>query len=184
MILLFAMLGILTFSIVYFKPSSFQREEGRGLTDLTGREDFWVGSYTLIKERPILGYGYGVEGKIWEDPRFYESKETLWSGSVKASLHNGYLSVAIGLGIFIFIIWCIILFIPLYQSISSPLTDYKVFAITIMLMCLFLNLFESVITGSGSLVAILFWMVWIITGNNSFLQDKYLTSLSVNAQCN
>jgi len=176
MILLFAMIGILTLSIVYFKPSSFQREEGAGFTDLTGREQFWSGSYALLMERPIHGFGYGVEGKIWEDPRFYESKLTLWSGSAKTSLHNGYLSIAIGLGIIIFIFWSIMIIIPFGRSIPLPLNDFKVFAFTIMTMCLVLNLFESVITDTSSLAAILFWIAWVIAGKlpNSYIEDAGL----------
>lgn len=170
-VLLLGMIAILTFSIVQLNPSSFQREEGAEFTDLTGREDFWRGSYTLLMERPILGFGYGVEGKIWEDPRFNEDKLTLWSGSARTSLHNGYLSVAIGLGIIVFIIWCIILLSSLWRSISLPLNDYKVFAYTIMVMCLLLNFFETVITDTSSLAAILFWIAWVFAGRlpNSYM---------------
>jgi hypothetical protein len=33
-----------------------------------------------------------------------------------------------------------------------------------MIMCIILNLFESVITDTSSLAAILFWMVWVLAG--------------------
>lgn len=168
MVLLLGMIGILTLIIILFRPSSFQREEGAEFTDLTGREKFWSGSYTLLMERPLHGFGYGVEGKIWEDPRFYESKLTLWSGSVKTSLHNGYLSIAIGLGMIIFFIWCITLLLPLWQSMSLPLNDYKAFGYTIMLMCMLLNFFETVIMDTSSLAAILFWIAWVFVGRLSY----------------
>jgi O-antigen ligase len=164
LMLLSGMIIILSLLIIQFKPSSFHREEGAKFTDLTGRETLWYGSYTLLAERPILGFGYGVEGKIWEDPRFYESKLTLWSGSAKTSLHNGYLSIAIGLGIIIFIFWLIMIIIPFRRSMSLPLNDFKVFAFTIMIMCMVLNLFESVLTDTSSLAAILFWIVWVLAG--------------------
>ena len=164
LMLLSGMIIILSVLIIQFKPSSFQREEGAKFTDLTGRENFWAGSYMLLMGSPILGYGYGVEGKIWEDPRFYENKLTLWSGSAKTSLHNGYLSIAVGLGIIIFIFWFIIIIIPFWRSILLPLNDFKVFAFTIMIICMILNLFESVITDTSSLAAILFWMVWVLAG--------------------
>jgi O-antigen ligase len=128
------LLCVLTLFVVEFRPSSLQREEGATLTDLTDREKFWYGSYILLMERPLLGYGYGVEGKIWEDPRFYDTKGTLWSGSVKTSLHNGYFSIAIGLGMISFFVWCLILFVPLWQSRSLPVNDFKSFALTVMLM--------------------------------------------------
>jgi O-antigen ligase len=164
MMLLVGMIGILILSIIHFRPSSFGREEGAKFTDLTGREQFWSGSYTLLMERPILGFGYGIEGKIWEDPRFFESKETLWSGSAKTSLHNGYISIAIGLGVIGFFIWCIILLSPLWQSMSLPANDYKAFAYAVMVMCMVLNLNESVLTDTSSLAAILFWIAWVLAG--------------------
>lgn len=172
-IFLLGMVGILTLSIIQLRPSSFQREEGAEFTDLTGREEFWHGSYVLLMERPLYGFGYGVEGKIWEDPRFHESKLTLWSGSAKTSLHNGYLSIAIGSGIIIFVVWCMILLSPLWQSISLPSNDYKAFAYTIMVMGLLLNFFETVITDTSSLAAILFWIAWVLAGKlpNSFMKD-------------
>ena len=163
-VLLLGMICLLTLSIMSFRPSSFRREEGAGFTDLTGRKEFWSGSYTLLIERPILGYGYGVEGRIWQDPRFYESKSTLWSGSAKTSLHNGYLSIAVGLGIIIFLGWCVLLLAPLWPSVSFPLSDYKVFAYTVMTMCMVLNFFESVIMDTSSLAAILFWIAWVLVG--------------------
>ena len=172
--LLMGLIGILTLSIIYFRPPSFGREEGAKFTDLTGRKQFWSGSYTLLMERPILGFGYGIEGKIWEDPRFFESKETLWSGSAKTSLHNGYISIAIGLGITIFFIWCIVLFFPLWQSMSLPSNEYKAFAYAVMIMCMVLNFFESVITDTSSLAAILFWIAWVLAGKLQTLGIKAL----------
>jgi O-antigen ligase len=158
------LLCVLTLLVVEFRPSSLQREEGAKLTDLTDREKFWYGSYLLLMERPLLGYGYGVEGKIWEDPRFYDTQDTLWSGSVKASLHNGYFSIAIGLGVMGFFVWCLILFIPLWRSRSLPWNDFKSFALTVMLMCMLLNFFESLLAGVDSLAAIMFWIAWVLVG--------------------
>jgi O-antigen ligase len=162
--LFLGMITLLTALLFKFRPESFQREEGTTLTGLTRREEFWHGSYTLIKEKPLWGFGYGVEGKIWEDSRFYEKEEPLWSGTVKASLHNGYLSIAIGLGIIGFLTWCLIVIVPLCQSLSLPMSDIKSLALAMMFMSLLLNFFESVIVGTSSLTAILFWITWIFTG--------------------
>jgi O-antigen ligase len=164
LILAMGLIGIVVFSIVQLKPSSFHREEGTGLIDLTGRPEFWHGSLILMREKPLLGYGYGVEGKIWEDPRFFGNKETLWSGSAKTSLHNGYLSTVIGVGIIIFILWCLILFLPLWRTMRLPFNDFKAFAITLLVMGMIMNFFEGVITEGRSFVAILFWIAWVFAG--------------------
>ncbi|MGD0917408.1 MAG: O-antigen ligase family protein [Thermodesulfobacteriota bacterium] len=164
LILALGLAAVATFLIVQFRPSSFQREEGTGVIDLTGRQEFWRGSLILMKERPLLGYGYGVEGKIWEDPRFYGNKETLWSGSVRASLHNGYFSIAIGMGTIIFFMWCLILLVPLWKSMRQPSNDFKALAVTLLMMGMVLNFFEGVITEGRSFVAILFWIAWVFAG--------------------
>lgn len=174
LMLFLGLLCMLALFIEEFRPSSLQREEGTKMTDLTGRERFWYGSYILLMERPLLGYGYGVEGKVWEDPRFFDTGETLWGGSVKASLHSGYFSIAIGLGVISFFIWCMILLIPLWRSRSLPLNDFKSFTFATLLMCMLLNFFESVIGGTSSLAAILFWTVWVFAGrlSDSLIDDS------------
>src|SRR5437867_2032240 len=99
-IALTAVLVLLAVAATLVFNSRFERDENTGLSGLTGRPEFWQASYQLIMERPLLGYGYAVEGKVWEDPRFNNKELYLWSGSARTSLHNGYLSIAIGGGIF------------------------------------------------------------------------------------
>ena len=165
---------ILVLLVMQFKPASFQREEGSEVTDLTGREEFWKGSYSLLMKKPILGYGFGVEGKIWEDPRYYKKEETLWSGSVRTSLHNGYLSVAIGLGLVGFLVWCILLLIPFFRAIALPFNDLKAFAFSIMLMGFLINFVETLIMSSSEMLAIFFWLAWVSAGRLSYryLQER------------
>lgn len=162
MISLFFIVGIgfLMVSMIQVKPSTFERESGEDV--LTGRTEFWSGAYTLILERPVLGYGYGVEGKIWVDPRFQDPELTPWSGSAKMSLHNGYISVAIGLGIIGLFLWCVILFLPLWRGIHSHSSDYKAFAMSIMLMCLLSNFVEVSINHGASIYAIFYWIAWVM----------------------
>lgn len=167
MISLFFILGIgflmvLMVSMIQVKPSSLEREPGEGISSLTGRTEFWSGAYMLILERPVLGYGYGVEGKVWEDPRFHDPELALWSGSAKVSLHNGYISVAIGLGIIGFFLWCVILFLPLWRGIHSYSTDYKAFVMSIMLMLLLSNFVEGAINHGTSIDAVFYWIAWVM----------------------
>jgi O-antigen ligase len=162
-LIFFLVLAILIFGLVIkFKPSAFLRDETFNLTNLTGRTEFWTGAYTLIKERALFGYGYDVEGKIWNDIRFYNPDIDLWRGSVMASLHNGYLSVLIGVGLIGFATWCFVLFLPLWRCCFSPANPSKTVAVSIMVMCLVLNFIETIITGCGALSAIFFWIAWVM----------------------
>ncbi|MGE5458489.1 MAG: O-antigen ligase family protein, partial [Methanococcaceae archaeon] len=160
--LLIASSAIIIFLLLQFKPQGFQREEGKGLMDLTGREDFWEGAQTLISEKPISGYGYAVEGKVWEDARFYNVKNSLWQGSSRASLHNGYISVAIGVGLISFILWCTILIIPLWRGLFLSADNYKALFISIIMMLLLTNFVETAISGGNSIESIFFWIIWVM----------------------
>jgi len=149
--------------LLTFTPASMQRGD-QELTTLTGRQDFWSGAITLIMEKPLTGYGFNVEGKIWEDPRFYDPKLTLWSGSSKTSLHNGYISIAVGLGIVGLIIWVIALFLPLFKFRMKYLSDDFNAALSIMVM-LFLSNFVEASIGANTFI---FWLSWVVVGVYTF----------------
>jgi O-antigen ligase len=166
-IVVIGMVGVLS-----FKPSSFERKDSDSKTDLTGRPEFWQGSLILIKEKPILGYGYGVEGKVWDDPRFNNPDYSLWKGTARSSLHNGYLSIAVGGGIMSLFIWCVILWLPLWQSMTLSYHDYKAFIISIMSMTLLVNFVETEIPGGYSIASIFFWISWAAAGKLKQMEDS------------
>lgn len=62
---------------------------------LTGRTEIWRFTIDKIKERPILGYGYEVEGQIFQD-RHFPLWEEMWETGPHIPVHNGYLSLAVG----------------------------------------------------------------------------------------
>jgi len=170
-------------SIVLLNPSFSQRTEGADITDLTGRTEFWNRALYLFMERPILGYGFDVDGKIWSDPRFRIPGVTLWSGSAKTSLHNGYLSVAIGLGVIGLILWAMILLIPLWKGARGQKTEYRAFALSILAVCLLTNFVETAITGGRSFGSMFFWIAWILAirpeaANNGASTEVHMNLLS------
>ena len=147
-----------------YSPSALTREKSSNLSHLTGRPEIWTAGVILARERPILGYGYSVGGKIFEDTRFYDERLELWSGSPRVSLHNGYLAVFIGIGSIGLIIFCISLFLPLWNCFRAPSSDYKAFVITIMSMALLANCVETSIVGAGSISSVVMWIAWVIAG--------------------
>ena len=163
-------------------PSALTRVNSTNLSYLTGRTEIWRAGVILARERPILGYGYSVGGKIFEDPRFYDERLELWGGNLRAStqtsLHNGYLSVFIGIGSIGLIIFCISLFLPLWKSIHAPSSDYKAFVITIISMALLVNCFESSIVGARSIDSVVLWIAWVIAGKmikaDSVLHNRFI----------
>lgn len=146
--------------------ASFVRTEhgDASLTDLTGRTDFWRAGYILAMEKPLLGYGYAVGGKVFADPRFYEPELFLWSASSGASLHNGYLTIAVGTGLTGLLLFGLLLYKPLILSINAYTDEYKAFVLTIMSMCLLVNFFETSIVEGSTVSSILFWVAWVLGG--------------------
>lgn len=160
-----------------YSPSVLTRTNSTNLTHLTGRPEIWTAGVILARERPILGYGYSVGGKIFEDPRFYNERSPLWTGNSRVSLHNGYLDVFIGIGSIGLIIFCISLFLPLWKCIRANSSEYKAFVITIMSMAMLSNLFESCIIGGRSIDSVVLWIAWVIAGRmvkaDSVLQKSF-----------
>lgn len=158
---------ILTLGVSFLlltKPASLKRGDAT-ITTLTGRTEFWIGCLQLIREKPIQGYGYGVAGKVWEDPRFHREGEFLWAGSAKSSLHNGYLSLAIGLGIIGLAMWLLFLSIPIFKVIWLEPSPYKTFLLMIIVELLVLNFFESALSsGSQIHTSLVFWFILILAG--------------------
>jgi O-antigen ligase len=147
---------------------SLQREhlsaQDSEITDLTGRTEMWGLALEVLSERPLLGYGYEVSGKVWNDPQFaHQSFVGQW-GSSKTSLHNGYLDVAIGSGILGVGLWLLILFSPLRGLIRLPLSDERAFYLAFIVQFLALNFFESAISTSRSFGSLAFWILWVAAG--------------------
>lgn len=155
-------------------------EVGNSMTTLTGRTDIWEASFQLIKERPIEGYGYAVDGKIFSDYRFYNPKLMLWSGTSRLSLHNGFLSVAVGLGIFGLVMWIIILFLPYFKFLFFQENDFRPLLITLMSILFVSNLVEGSIDPGGTITAIFFWFAWAVSSKftSTNLIQKQVNSTS------
>jgi exopolysaccharide production protein ExoQ len=157
-----AALAGVALAVVQLNPSGFARESAGGATDLTGRPELWSAAYVLVMEKPVLGYGYDVEGSVFSDPRFYDPTIGLWGGTARVPMHNGYLSVAVGLGIVGLVLWTVVLLVPFGRSLLLPESPYKAFVVSTMAMCLITNFVESVITGGRSVVGIAYWISWVM----------------------
>jgi O-antigen ligase len=159
-------LALIVFSgfalLLQLTPASFKREV-IDINDLTGRTELWHSCVQLVKEKPITGYGYGVGGKIWTDPRFYRAKQFLWSGSARASLHNGYLSVTIGLGFIGLLIWLILISIPTLRVMRLEPCGYKVLIVALIFQGMLLNFFEtSIVSSSQNITSLVFWLFLVM----------------------
>jgi len=173
---LVVLLSSFAMGVMIFRPANMTRSGGfESLSTFTGRKELWIAALTLAKEKPIVGYGYGVGGKIFEDPRFYDPDQQLWSGSAKVSLHNGYLSAVIGMGILGTLLLYFLLFFPFSRSRKAINGEYKALVLTVIFMCLLTNFLESVVGGFTGLVSLLLWILWVIAGKISTINKADLS---------
>ena len=70
----------------------------RDATTINGRTEAWQFEVDKLLERPFIGYGYEVEGAIFMD-RHFPYWDEFWDRGPNTSLHEGYVSVAVGLGL-------------------------------------------------------------------------------------
>jgi O-antigen ligase len=185
-ILMIVLLSVFAMAVMIFRPSNLTRDGGfESLSTFTGRTEIWTATLTLAKERPIIGYGFGVGGKVFEDPRFYNPKEELWSGTAKVSLHNGYLSSLISLGIPGTLLLYYLLILPFFRSRKALKGEFRALALTVLFMCFLTNFLEAVIGGSSGVVSLVLWILWIIAGkisafNKVSFSHLYSQTLEVN----
>jgi O-antigen ligase len=162
------MIGIMTFLVILaltLRPSNLTREGGfDSISTFTGRTQIWAAAAILARERPLVGYGYGVGGKIFEDPRFYNPKLEFWSGTARLSLHNGYLSSVISLGLSGALLLYFLLILPFYRCRKDIEDQYKALMLTVLFMAFLSNFLESVIGGTSGLISLVLWMLWVIAG--------------------
>ncbi len=155
-------LSVFVFFIFQFIPSSFQRGEGTGITTLTEREDLWQGAYLLIKQNLLKGYGYGVEAKIFASQKLFDLSDKFFIASAQQPLHNGYLSIIAGGGIFVFLLWLGIIFIPVFMFKKINDLTLQSFIYTIFFVVLLTNITENSLTGYMSETDMFFWFAWAL----------------------
>jgi len=161
-------------SIIIFEMGlpSFSRNEGAKITDLTEREEIWKGAITFAKQKPIIGYGYAVESKIFADQYSYDLEGTSLDINAQNPLHNGYISIFIGGGIIGLLIWLLAIFIPLFSVAVSKNILYKAYALATIIPILVANLVESSITGYLGFTDIYFWFAWIVAGKINIIEES------------
>jgi O-antigen ligase len=123
---------------------------------LGGRLEIWPIALNLILDKPIFGYGFGVEDKL------IALKGIVLYKHSGAYVHNSYLGLLLQLGLFGFFIFFVPLFILLFKELFSrqgseaiPTLRYALRATLIAgLICC---IFESWIYSVGNAVAFPFW---------------------------
>ncbi len=102
-------LGVVGFGLIsQLNPEYLSRGD---VTSLTGRTDIWKFAIEKIEQRPLIGYGFEVEGEIMKAHDF-----PIWWGpweeGPRSSIHSDYLSKAVSLGVPALIFWVFFIIRP------------------------------------------------------------------------
>jgi O-antigen ligase len=164
---------LLVFTIFAFylmlqlNPEGLKRTESNKMTDLTGREEYWEGGLLMLSQQPFWGYGYSADGKIFDRQRLFYFGEHLGAPTSSQSLHNGYLSTLVGLGIIGLVLWLATLTYPLFRFTSFIDFPTKPYLISIMVMVLVTNFSDQNLTGYATYGDTFFWFAWLLASKIS-----------------
>ena len=140
--------------------------------DLTGRVELWPILYDVVRQRPLLGYGFGA----------YWHKTTGLVQNILFSLtwemnhaHNGFLDVLLDLGwvgLFLYLITFIKTSFNAYRAARlNSRTAYGYWPLAFLLFVFLNNIAEGMILNVNSLYWVAFSAVCVTT-SNAALQDK------------
>jgi O-antigen ligase len=125
--------------------------------DLTGRTAVWRAVWAAIRERPIVGYGYG----FWEQPSVARSNIWLSANSEPPHAHNNWLDATLQLGLVGLVITAYIWVSALRRGMWLVFVRYgqgALFFLIILFSCLARSVVETV-TFAPALVALFWWVI-------------------------
>ncbi len=116
------------------------------VASFTGREVAWDFAVQSVKESPIVGYGYEVEGQILNN-HYFPGWDEVWNLGYQSSLHDGFVSRAVSLGIPALLFWLFFMLRPVLACLLPNRDPWKLRAIAVMavLPVLILDFTESVV---------------------------------------
>src|SRR5580704_5203217 len=105
------------------------------INTLTGRTEVMNFSFHRLMDRPLLGYGFGVEGQIFQN-KYFPFWDDLWTTGPRIPIHNGYLSRAIGLGAPAAFLWFFLFLRPFVGIFAAPGDRYGLKKPVVLLLVL------------------------------------------------
>jgi O-antigen ligase len=141
------------------------------VASFTGREVAWDFAIRSIKEHPLIGYGYDVEGQILQS-KYFAGWDEVWSEGYHTSLHNGYLARAVGLGIPGLLFWLFFIARPTLKAFVPDQDPWSLRSIVwlSMLPPLIMNFTES-IPDLGSFAGVEMALVWTLLERQRLLNQ-------------
>jgi exopolysaccharide production protein ExoQ len=149
---------------------------------LSGRVDVWRLVFNAIQERPILGYGYGV---FWGPDKaaatlVYPGITNHWEPE---SAHNGFLEVALSLGLVGEVALLFMIFIGLRRALfffDRTRTPLSIWPLCAMLCSITLNLSEATFAAYGIIDWVVFTAAYLYS-TKAYLDNRDWSATAANA---
>jgi O-antigen ligase len=147
----------------------------------------WKEIFKVSKKRPLIGFGYDVEqasssfalGTSGSSKVIFEnmqSKNKKLDIQSRLSIHNGYLSVLVGVGYPMLCIWIFLFLLPLrkIKALKSKSIFGDIYRIyfALFVMGSLSNFFEYTINGGRTIFSIIFWIFWALVLNTKLHIDS------------
>lgn len=117
---------------------------------LTGRTDIWIELAAAIEKKPALGYGYLAFWGLDSEPRYWLERAVDWNAP---SGHNGWLDLAISLGLVGVVIFSIDVAASAWRAARLSITSPAgVFAIGFLAQFMLFAMSESIILAQNSIL--------------------------------
>jgi O-antigen ligase len=132
------------------------------VASFTGRQEAWDFAVRRVKDNPILGYGYEVEGQILKSP-YFSGWDEVWNLGYQTSLHDGYVSRAISLGVPAMLFWLFLTLRPAVTCLFRGRDPWRLRSVVplALMPVLILNFTES-ISDFRSFSGVLMALAWAI----------------------
>ncbi len=141
-------------SLLLFAPGCVFELLGRDAS-LTGRTDIWLTLMGYIEERPLLGYGYGAFWAVDSDPGNWVREALQWDAP---TAHNGWLEVAIALGLVGLAFLALDFLMTLFRAIMASFDTWTgLFALAFLAQFFLFSLSESASLQQNSIV----WLIYV-----------------------
>jgi O-antigen ligase len=150
------------YAIAHLLPGMHEYVDRGDVASFTGRQVAWDFGVRSIKESPLLGYGYEVEGQILASP-YFQGWDAVWGLGYQSSLHNGYLSRAVSLGIPALLFWVFFIIRPMVTCFLPNGDPWKLkWLVPLALVpMLILETTESVVD-FRSFAGVMMALVWVM----------------------
>lgn len=117
---------------------------------LTGRTDIWEELIRAINVRPWLGYGYQAFWSKESEPRYWLQLAVDWAAP---SGHNGWLDLAISLGLVGFVLFLLDYLLSIWRAIAQATrAPAGVFALGVLAQLMLFSMSESILLWQNSII--------------------------------